>query len=71
MGTTLTGVPEEGVEPGCMILKDKGQTYLLVGGDETLIKSGRTVTVTGRARNDMVTTCMQGTPFEVTEVRLA
>jgi len=71
VGTTLTGVPEEGVEPGCVILKDKGQLYLLVGGDRQLLTSGRSVTVTGRVRDDLMTTCQQGTPFEVAEVRLA
>jgi hypothetical protein len=71
VGATLTGVPEAGVEPGCVILKHEGQMYLLLGGDKTLLSSGRSVTVTGRTRPDLMTTCQQGTPFEVADVRLA
>jgi len=68
---TLTGQPEEGVEAGCLILRSGGQQYLLLGGDRQLLTSGRAVVVRGRPDPTMMTTCQQGTPFMVTEVRAA
>jgi hypothetical protein len=66
--TTLSGTIEAGVEPNCLIL-DK---HLLVFKDPALksaAKAGASVTVTGRVATGMMTTCMQGTPFEVTSLR--
>ncbi|WP_306212429.1 hypothetical protein [Actinoplanes sp. RD1] len=66
--TTLSGTIEAGVEPNCLIL-DK---HLLVFKDPALksaAKAGASVTVTGRVAEGMMTTCMQGTPFEVTALR--
>jgi hypothetical protein len=66
---TLTGQVEEGVEPGCLVMKLGTATYLLVGGDRTLVAAGKRITVRGRPNPEMITTCQQGTPFEVAEVR--
>jgi hypothetical protein len=68
---TLTGQVDEGVEPGCLVMKSGGTTYLLVGGDRTLVRVGQRITVRGRPNPEMITTCQQGTPFEVAEARLA
>ena len=59
--TTLTGVPSEGVEAGCLLLDG----YLLLGGPRDVLGSGRTVSVTGRIEPGLMTTCQQGTPFLV------
>lgn len=58
---TLTGIPQPGVEAGCLLL----QGYLLVGGPRDLLGKGTEITVTGRVQRDMLTTCQQGTPFVV------
>ncbi|WP_305788821.1 hypothetical protein [Symbioplanes lichenis] len=66
--TTLSGTIEAGVEPNCLILGK----HLLVFKDPALqsaAKAGASVTVTGRVATGMMTTCMQGTPFEVTAIR--
>lgn len=59
--TQLTGFPEAGVEAGCWLLDG----YLLLGGDETLLASGREVQVTGAVEEGVMTTCQQGIPFRV------
>ncbi len=59
--TTLTGVPTEGVEAGCLLLDG----YLLLGGPRDVLTSGRTVSVTGRVEPGLMTTCQQGTPLLV------
>ncbi|GAA3300888.1 hypothetical protein Dvina_47630 [Dactylosporangium vinaceum] len=64
----VRGTVKEGVEPGCVLLATDSQTYLLVGGDKTALKTGATVTVHGRPEPDLMTTCQQGTPFRVTKV---
>jgi hypothetical protein len=68
---TLTGKPQEGVEPGCLVMQSGGQSYLLLGGDRKLLTSGRAVIVRGKPNPGLMTTCQQGTPFEVSEVLLA
>jgi len=68
---TLTGVVEDGVEMGCMLLRANGESYLLLGGDRALITAGQRITVRGRPDPGLVTTCQQGTPFVVAEVRAA
>jgi hypothetical protein len=64
--TTLTGTVLEGVEGGCLLLQHGGTVYLLLGGDRSIVKAGAAVTVRGRATPGVVTTCMQGVPFQVT-----
>jgi hypothetical protein len=68
---TLTGRPESGVEAGCIVLQSGDTLYLLVGGDRELLRSGRPVVVRGRLAQGLATTCQQGTPFQVAEVRPA
>lgn len=63
----LTGTIRAGVEPGCLLLDD----YLLVGGPKDVLRSGARVTVTGRVEPDLLTTCMQGTPFIVEQAQPA
>jgi hypothetical protein len=62
---TLTGTVEAGVEHGCLILRSGGSTYLLIGGDPTVLRAGATVQVTGAIAPDIKSYCMQGTPFQV------
>lgn len=67
---TIRGVIEEGVEAGCLILKaDDGKSYLLLGGDRALITSGGRLEAVGEPQPDIMTTCQQGTPFSVTQLR--
>jgi len=68
---TLTGQVEAGVEHGCLILKQGGKTYLLVGGDPAVVKAGAQVRVTGRINPNLMSYCMQGTAFQVTEAHPA
>ena len=68
---TLTGMVEEGVEPNCLILHTAGKTYLLLGGDRTVVKSGAKLNVRGRPQPNMVSHCMQGEPFQVLEAHPA
>jgi hypothetical protein len=68
---TITGKPEDGVEFDCLIMRADGTVYLLLGGDRALLKSGRTVAVRGKPNPSLMTTCQQGIPFEVSEVRPA
>ena len=64
---TLTGNVDAGVEPGCLILKDGGRTYLLLGGDPAVVKAGARVKVTGKLASGVMSHCMQGLPFQVSE----
>ena len=68
---TLTGIPREGVESGCIVMRSGEVLYNLLGGDKQTLMSGRTVVVRGRPTPGLMTTCQQGTPFQVSEVRLA
>jgi hypothetical protein len=65
---TLTGELVSGVEAGCLLLETDAGQYLLFGEAAQELSAGATVTITGRVRTDMMSTCQQGTPFEVTEV---
>ena len=64
---TITGEVFEGVEMNCQLIRTGSTDYLLIwqGGQ---FRTGDTVTVRGYPDPDLVTTCMQGTPFVVTEV---
>ena len=64
----ITGLVEAGVESGCRILRTETELYQLISGDPR-IREGARVTVRGRARPDLLTTCQQGIPFQVTDVR--
>ena len=66
--TSIRGTIADGVEPGCVLLSAGDKTYLLLGGDKTALATGRTVTVWGTPQPGMMSTCMQGTPFQVSRV---
>ncbi|GIG85766.1 hypothetical protein Pen02_07020 [Plantactinospora endophytica] len=59
--TTLSGTVQAGVEANCLLLDG----YLLVGGPRDVLTAGARVTVVGQVRADLMTTCQQGTPFQV------
>ena len=64
---TVTGVPEQGVEQGCLLIRP----YLLVGGDDAaraLLATGAEVTVTGHLDPDQMSFCQQGTLLVVDSV---
>ena len=68
--TTVRGPVSEGVEAGCMILTaEDGKIYLLLGGDRSVIARGGRIEATGRPQPGLMTTCQQGIPFTVTQVR--
>jgi hypothetical protein len=69
--TWLTGVVEEGVERGCLIMRTGGKVYLLMGGDRSVVKSGAKVKVRGRLDSGMISYCQQGEPFQVLEAHPA
>jgi hypothetical protein len=58
---TLTGTVTGGVEGGCLLLDG----YLLLNPNPRVVREGARVTVTGEVRQDMMTTCQQGTPFMI------
>jgi len=65
----VTGDVEDGVEPGCVVLRSSNGTYVLIGGDRQRLGAGGRMTVRGRAEEGMMTTCMQGTPLRVIEAQ--
>jgi len=66
---TLTGQVEAGVEPGCLLLRQSGKTYLLMSGDPSVVKAGASVVVTGHLTTGIMSYCQQGLPFTVTTAR--
>jgi hypothetical protein len=53
-----------------MILNaEDGHRYLLLGGDRSLISAGKRLQVIGRPQPGLMTTCQEGTPFKVSQVR--
>ncbi|WP_203923415.1 hypothetical protein [Rugosimonospora africana] len=64
---TLTGQVEAGVERGCLILNDATGVYQLLGGDPTVVYAGAQVSVTGHVVTGVMSYCMQGRPFQITE----
>jgi hypothetical protein len=66
---TMSGTVQAGVEHGCLIMEAGGKTYLLVGGDRSVVREGARITVRGRPNPGLMTTCQQGEPFEVAEAR--
>ena len=65
----IVGVVEEGVENGCTMLRTGDELYQLVGSADPLIRPGASLTVRGQPRPELMTTCQQGVPFQVIEVR--
>ncbi len=68
---TVSGRISLGVEPGCTLLEGNGRLYLLLGGAEVQsVKEGDGVRVTGTTAPDVMTTCQQGTPLQVTSLEV-
>ena len=68
---TLEGVVQSGVEAGCRLLLSQGAQYLLLGGDPNVLTEGRRVVVRGKVQAGVATTCQQGVPFIVADVKVA
>jgi hypothetical protein len=66
---TIEGVVQAGVEAGCKLLVSQGAQYLLLGGDPAVLREGQRVIVRGKVEAGVATTCQQGVPFIVAEVR--
>jgi hypothetical protein len=66
--TTISGTIDAGVEPNCIVL-DKHLLVLKDAEQKAIARPGASVTVTGTPKPDMMTTCMQGTPFVVTSIQ--
>lgn len=66
---TVTGIVEDGVERGCVILRSGTTLYQLLGQDPAIC-AGAKVTVRGRPDPGLMTTCQQGTPLHVIEVAI-
>lgn len=68
----ITGHVEDGVEAGCRVIRTlSGPTYtLLLTPDlkRQIELASDPVTLRGRPRPGLITTCQQGTPFEVSAV---
>lgn len=66
---TLHGTVQEGVEGGCLLLRDTttGQQYNLTGGNAAVVKVGANLTVVGVTRKDLMSYCQQGQIFQVLE----
>ena len=67
----LRGTVVAGVEQGCLLLRTPDGEHLLVGGDRALMVPGAQLEVRGRAVPDLLTTCQQGIPFEVSSAAVA
>ena len=68
---TVVGTVEEGVERGCKVLRTSGELYSLMGSSDPRITPGARLSVRGRVRTDVATTCQQGTVFQVLDVQPA
>ena len=68
-GITVRGTVSSGVEAGCLVLNTGTAQYLLLGADPAIAVAGAEVEVTGRAEPGAMTTCQQGTPFQVTKTQ--
>lgn len=69
---TLTGTVVAGVEPGCLLLQGAGFSHLLVFGpgvQRSAAVEGARLTVVGEVKPDLMTTCQQGAPIVVSEIR--
>jgi hypothetical protein len=66
---TISGQVEAGVERGCLVLRDSTGTYQLLGGDPTIVYAGASVSLTGHVVTGVMSYCMQGKPFQITQAR--
>ena len=69
--TTVTGVVAAGVEAGCLLLETGSETLLLLGVRREDARPGTRIRVTGTRNPGLMTTCQQGVPFQVQQVRPA
>ncbi len=70
--TAVTGTVAAGVEANCLVLRTGNADYLLIMSPSAATgfpKVGDKVTVTGTVDTTRVTTCQQGAPLVVTEIR--
>jgi len=70
----VTGDLEAGVEGNCTLLRTPDRLYLLLAGGDRSKMQGSTatkVTVRGQLQPGLMTTCQQGTPLRVIEMRPA
>jgi hypothetical protein len=65
--TTVRGTVSAGVEAGCLLLNTGSTQYLLLGADTSIAVNGAEIEVSGKADPGAMTTCQQGTPFQVEE----
>ncbi len=70
---TLRGRLQKTVEPGGWLIVVDGQKYLLLNAQrfqkESWFKEAAEVEATGETKSDVMTTYMEGTPFEVRSMR--
>lgn len=68
--TTIRGTVVAGVEPGCIVLVDDAGVAIanLQGWDLRRHPFDSRVEVTGTFQPDLMTTCQQGIPFDVSAV---
>lgn len=70
--TAVTGTVAAGVEANCLLLRTGNADYLLIMSPSAATgvpKVGDKVTATGTVDTTRVTTCQQGTPLVVKEIR--
>ena len=70
--TAVTGTVTAGVEANCLLLRTGNVDYLLIMSPSAATgvpKVGDKVTATGTVDTTRVTTCQQGTPLVVKEIR--
>lgn len=60
---TIKGIIEKGVEAGCVILKTNDKKIYSLLNIQTSVKPGTCLKVKGYIKQNVVTICMQGTPF--------
>ena len=68
---TVTGVVMAGVEAGCLLLDTGTETLQLLGAPAARVEVGSRVRVTGTRSPELMTTCQQGTPFQVLDLHSA
>ena len=67
---TVSGTVSTGTEAGCLMLAANGTQYQLVGGDRASLRPGRKVQVLGEVQPELATTCQQGTPLMVRQIKI-
>lgn len=68
---TVTGTAVAGVEAGCLLLETGAETLQLIGAPPDSVEMGSRLRVTGTRSPELMTTCQQGTPFQVRDVQPA